>query len=575
MDGDQIDPLKLLKDDLHDDDYEQSITAVKRLDTIAYALGPARTRNELIPFLLVYADQDNDEGFTIIAKQLGDFHELIGGSTHVPVLLPLLEKFTGVEEFIVRDTAVTSLCKLALHLSPQDIDKKFVPLIRRLANGDWFTTRVSAASLFTPAYPHVSEQLKEELRNLFSNLCGDDTPMVRKAAYKNLGMFGAEVSAAHFQTDIVPLIKTVSQDDVDIMRLETINCCVAIGSRCEPGEFGATILPILEALCEDPSWRVRKLMAEQSAVLCRTIEQSLRGSKMLPIFAKLVTDKEAEVRTAAASVIGAVSVECKDGVQERLVPVLEGLATDSVQAVRVQLSKTIVSVAEAMSKEQATKVLLPIIVTLSKDEHPEVRNGIVETLEPLLETGMSSLLPVVATLAKDPKWRVRAAVVNQCSVLANKLKLQGFDESKLQDIIISGLSDHVYKIRENCGQQIGQLVDLFGGRWAAEKLLPHAFEIYKQDKNYIHRMTCLLVCQNCVAVAGTETVEGSLLPLVEQAVTDDVPNVRIAAAQVLKAMCAAVGKDTVQGKLQPLLKKLTEDTDKDVSYFARQGLKAC
>lgn len=47
-----LDPLKLLQDDLKDDDYEQGIRSIKRLTTVALALGPVRTRTELLPFLL-------------------------------------------------------------------------------------------------------------------------------------------------------------------------------------------------------------------------------------------------------------------------------------------------------------------------------------------------------------------------------------------------------------------------------------------------------------------------------------------------------------------------------------------
>lgn len=61
-------------------------------------------------------------------------------------------------------------------------------LITRLASGDWFTSRTSACSLFSVAYPKVSDDVKKELRRLFVQLCKDDTPMVRRAAAANLGV---------------------------------------------------------------------------------------------------------------------------------------------------------------------------------------------------------------------------------------------------------------------------------------------------------------------------------------------------------------------------------------------------
>lgn len=84
--------------------------------------------------------------------------------------------------------AVDSLVKLVPKLPKPDVASKFVPLLKRLANGDWFTTRVSATGLFAAAYPLVSDPLQTELRSLFNNLCNDDTPMVRKAAFTHLGV---------------------------------------------------------------------------------------------------------------------------------------------------------------------------------------------------------------------------------------------------------------------------------------------------------------------------------------------------------------------------------------------------
>ena len=43
--------------------------------------------------------------------------------------------------------------KLVPKLPKPDVASKFVPLLKRLANGDWFTTRVSATGLFAAAYP--------------------------------------------------------------------------------------------------------------------------------------------------------------------------------------------------------------------------------------------------------------------------------------------------------------------------------------------------------------------------------------------------------------------------------------
>ena len=49
-------PIHLLMDELKSDDVVLRLASIRRLSTIALALGPQRTREELIPFLQVSRD---------------------------------------------------------------------------------------------------------------------------------------------------------------------------------------------------------------------------------------------------------------------------------------------------------------------------------------------------------------------------------------------------------------------------------------------------------------------------------------------------------------------------------------
>lgn len=148
--------------------------------------------------------------------------EHVGGPAHSYVLLELLETLAGVEEGIVRDKAVASIkniakvgvpaclcvcrrggsarrsrcaslprlglpsllpaaprqCRaafvLSLHLSrararaqgmkAEAVLKYVLPLVRQLAIGDWYTSRISACALVAPVYPAVGDVVRKELR---------------------------------------------------------------------------------------------------------------------------------------------------------------------------------------------------------------------------------------------------------------------------------------------------------------------------------------------------------------------------------------------------------------------------
>jgi len=80
-----------------------------------------------------------------------------------------LESLATVEETVVRDKAVESLRTIASQHSPADLEEHFVPLVQRLASGDWFTSRTSACGLFSVCYPRVSPTIKGDYMPSLTN----------------------------------------------------------------------------------------------------------------------------------------------------------------------------------------------------------------------------------------------------------------------------------------------------------------------------------------------------------------------------------------------------------------------
>jgi serine/threonine-protein phosphatase 2A regulatory subunit A len=101
----KITPIALLMDELRSEDVQLRLNAIRRVSTIALALGPDRARDELIPFLQESVD-DEDEVLLALADELGkSFEEYIGGKEFAHVLLGPLENLSAVEETLVRDKA--------------------------------------------------------------------------------------------------------------------------------------------------------------------------------------------------------------------------------------------------------------------------------------------------------------------------------------------------------------------------------------------------------------------------------------------------------------------------------------
>lgn len=143
-------------------------------------------------------------------------------------LIPPLESLATVEETVVRDKAVESLRNVAAQHSAHDLEVHVIPTLQRLVSGEWFTSRTSACGLFSVCYPRVPASVKAELRNLFRQLCQDETPMVRRAAAGKLGEFAKVVEVEFLKADLIPMFVQLAQDDQDSVRLLAVEACVSI-----------------------------------------------------------------------------------------------------------------------------------------------------------------------------------------------------------------------------------------------------------------------------------------------------------------------------------------------------------
>lgn len=160
---------------------------------------------------------DEDEVLLVLAEQLGNFTPLVGGPEFVHCLLPPLENLANIEETVVRDKAVESLRKIADKHSAAALEEHFIPMVLRLAQGDWFTSRTSSCGLFAVAYARANPAQKTELRTAFRALCRDDTPMVRRAAASKLGEVAKVWEKDFLKSELLQIFEDLSRDDQVIM----------------------------------------------------------------------------------------------------------------------------------------------------------------------------------------------------------------------------------------------------------------------------------------------------------------------------------------------------------------------
>ncbi|KAH8909779.1 protein phosphatase PP2A regulatory subunit A [Coniochaeta sp. PMI_546] len=601
--NDELYPIAVLIDELKHDDVLLRLNAIHRLSTIALALGPERTREELIPFL-DESVEDEDEVLVALSAELGNFIEYVGGPSWGHVLLSPLENLAAIEEPVVRDKAVESLNKICDELSPKQVEEFFIPLTFRLSKADWFTSKVSGCGLYTAPYKKVSAGTQQQLRNQFGLLVHDETPMVRRQAATHLAKFVKEMPAPIVVDEMIPMFQHLAQDDQDSVRLLTVEVLISI-AEVVPKEQQAShgvLLTSLRSLIEDKSWRVRYMVADRFEKIAKAVDEEVVSRDLVPAFVKLLKDNEAEVRTAIAGQIpGFCALVERSVLLNEIMGTIEDLVSDSSQHVRAALGTQISGLAPILGKQETIDHLLPMFLQMLKDEFPEVRLHIISKLELVnqvigIDLLSQSLLPAIVQLAEDKQWRVRLAIIEYIPLLASQLGVKFFDE-KLSSLCMGWLGDTVFSIREAATHNLKKLTEVFGVDWASEAIIPKVMAMGGHP-NYLYRMTTCFAISTLASVVSMEVIAKHILPMLEKLAADDIPNIRFNVAKTYQELIkvlrrlpeqgtiytlekagapfspSPLGQQLIDERIRPALEKLQKDDDVDVRFFATSAASA-
>ena len=587
---DDLYQVAMLIDQLKHDDTQMRINASKELVRVAKALGPDRTRSDLIPFLSESTD-DEDDVLCVIADKLGDLVDYVGGSQFAHILLGPLESLTTVEDAATRDMAVKSTEIVTSKMSDSDITEFFVPFLNKLVANDWFTSRISAAALMHIAYKRVqSPTTRNTIRQHFLRLCSDDTPMVRRVAAQYLSKHAVIPVAGKpggDNSEILHAFSQIASDDQDSVRILVIANCIELGKILPMDVKVSHIFPVVRKIAADKSWRVRWSLAskmdEVAGCFSSTTPDHYLNEKEIinsvrELFENLLVDTEAEVRTAAASNFSAVcSLIDKAAVASRMLDCASRLAQDSSEHVRGALGAVINDVAQIIGRHNTVELLLPILLILLRDTCPDVRLNVISNLETIntvigIELLSQSLLPAIVNLAEDPNWRIRMSIMEQVPSLSKQLG-QAFFNEKLNYQCVSWLCDSVYAVRRAAATNVQNLTALWGGAWALEHAIPQLIKL-GSAKNYLHRVNVLYAMELIATTLSVDAVETSLLPTVATLAQDIVPNVRLNAAKSLQRFYwdRKVKDERSRTEIANLLQVLTDDVDRDVRAHAEAAL---
>lgn len=568
---DHFDSVKTMIENLRSDNADLRLSSMQGIHVIAAALGPQRTREELLLFLTDYLD-DNDELLRVFANALGTMLPEVGGVAYTQSLLGPLEMLCSLEEISVRDAAVQSLkliCKQIFSdssLHRVRAQKDYESVVQRLSKAAP-QCRSSACALIGSLYAGTSSaQTKEQLRNLFSRLVGDDEIMVRRSACIALGEDYAKGLSPVDLPSVIPFLKSFSKDTSDGIRLRAVTTCCEVLSIISKSQR-SSVLSFVTNLAGDVSWRVRYMMADSIGRLCSALSSSPDVDKyVVPIFRNLCQDKEPEVRASVVYNMASVLAACSDTTGKREV-LLTGtrLLSDIVGHVRVSLANAVLRSVAHVPKDLWGPTILPTCTSLLSDDESDVRLALVSGFSFMGSTKEAKelapkLIPIIIALASDPQWRLREVVLQQVPYIITALENSA---SEVLDVCVERLVDRVATIREAAVQSCCKLVTEKGVAWSSQMLFPRVLAIAK-DKNYLYRISVCHFFASLALVAAMDSAAVSKIiwPAILQLRNDPVPNVRLNVAKAVHALLKA--KKVSARDAETVLSKMRQDSSTDV-----------
>jgi serine/threonine-protein phosphatase 2A regulatory subunit A len=93
-----------------------------------------------------------------------------------------------------------------------------------------------------------------------------------------------------------------------------------------------------------------------------------------------------------------------------------------------------------------------------------------------------------------------------------------------------------------------------------------------KNPNYLHRMSVLYCLRDLSKAVAVEDASGRIVPVIIEATSDPVPNIRFVAAKILQQLQPVMSDALVEEDVKPCLTKLCQDGDADVRYYAEAAL---
>ena len=572
--------MEALKDELQ---YSPTlaIQSLQRLLDIGRALGPERTRHELLPYLTSEIQQGNlnDELLYAIAEVLPQLVEFVANADDARGLLAPLADLACAEEPHVRHMAVESIKKVGGLLPAGLLAPTIVPTVINLgAQSDWFTPRVSACGMLPLA---VSLSLRVEAHAAAAAAIASApaataplNPVALSTSPPTMAMSlpgsvaaspgGGSARAACARLAAADADASTSAAGMPPANANGGSMSVGGSLHAYGGPVSgrtAELLALFHVLCADTTLEVRRAVAGAMGGLADALGPMSDAGAAHDLgmsFARLLGDESEHVRVAALGSSAAVTAvvpttappkaaadaarpHTPPGPTSAVCAPLVAASKDKLPSVRIALAEALPGVAKASVPGAA--VARELTLALVGDSELDVRIHIALQAFPLVEglgVGFvaASLLPTLDVLVRDESVGARVDLAGVLMALARPLGAAGA-ASRLLPLIQLLLDDANTNVRLSVLKSFGEFMDVVGIDCAVDGEGGGLVQLVRQlgdDPNWRVRHATVLLLPSLASLMAAATFSAAFD--LERLITDATSLVRI---DTLKA-CASIAK---------------------------------
>ncbi len=598
--SDEISKMTLIIDQLKNENRNIRYFCINNLNTVAELLGPSRTEEELLPLILDYIInfEDNEEILSKLTLKLFELTNFISNKNNITSILRGLELLAGNDDENVRQNATDNLCKLIRISDDKIIQNEVFPLMQRLIQND-IKSKISCCYLFPLVYQKLNcENTKQELFQVFNEISREDSPSVRRAAAANIGEL-ALVGDNNLLNSILNLHFNLLKDNVDIVKVHAIESTKTLLEQSDEEQKKTLINNFISSINRDKSWRVKYAAAETICDVVKNFDFTFNELNFLPSMMLFLKDTEPEVRSSAIAKINIlINNISKEKFVLNIIPILQEMINDSNHHVRSLLATSLLKICENVDENVFQNNMEELINKIIKDETLEVKNAAVAGFDKLINFIKNKsicekhILPMMVEISKESKWRVRFTLCEKLNSICDNLDIETFKKNFLNLLTIFFM-DHAYEIRNMTIQIFNKFLekDLEENKsviWEKIKtsLLSNNYILRIEGlkaidslKHHFYKSTRSSNTTSSASIGYDSFLKRDIIPFVLLLKDDKVPNVRFNIVQMLKSIIlflkekeSSPNNDNIY-KIKNVINSFTTDEDNDVKFFASEAMK--